>query len=133
MFHIDYLTDFHIDCEKAIYQEASLTATGKKLSSLTHFGDCVDAKRIHLDLQTKLLTLDSPQGKLSSLFFPEEPDRKCQFASHVLTWDHQEHRLFLKGGVVIYDPLLGTLIGENIFFPENKKENLRKNETISID
>ncbi|MCB1073093.1 MAG: hypothetical protein KDK96_08355 [Chlamydiia bacterium] len=119
--HIDYLNDFHIDCEKAIYKEDALTASGRKLSSLTHLEDWVHAKKIHLDLKTNLLTLESPKGELSSLFFPEDPDRKCQFASHLLTWDHQEHFLLLKGGVVIYDPLLGTLIGENIFSLKQKE------------
>jgi len=119
--HIDYLTDFHIDCEKATYTGDALTATGRKLSSLTHLGDWVHAKKIHLDLKTDLLTLDSPEGELSSLFFPDDPNRKCQFASRLLTWDHQDHLLLLKEGVVICDPLLGTLIGEDSFFLKQKE------------
>ncbi|MDJ0652452.1 MAG: hypothetical protein QNJ27_05555 [Simkaniaceae bacterium] len=113
--HIDYLRDFHIHCEKATYEKETLTATGKKPASLTHLGDWVHAKRIHLDLETNLLTLDSPEGELSSFFFPEDPKRKCQFASQLLTWNHQDHLLLLQKGVIIYDPLLGTLVGEDRF------------------
>ena len=119
--HIDYQTDFHIDCEMALYEDDSLTATGKKLSRLTHLGDWVDAKKIHLDLKTDLLSLESPKGELSSLFFPDDLNRRCQFASHLLTWDHQNDLLLLKGGIVIHDPLLGTLIGENIFSLKQRK------------
>lgn len=43
--HIDYLTDFHIDCDKALYEGDALTATGKGLSTVTHLDDRVDAKK----------------------------------------------------------------------------------------
>lgn len=119
--HIDYQTDFHIACEKALYENDSLTATGDHLSTLTHFDDQVNAKKITLDLKTSLLTLESPKGAISSIFFPTDPDRKCQFASHVLTWDHENDLLLLRGGVVIHDQILGTLVGENTFSLKQKK------------
>ena len=117
--HIDYQKDFHIDCDKALYENDTLTATGN--CYCTHFDDTTIAKKITMDLKTNLLALEAPKGKLSSLFFPDDPDRKCQFASHLLIWDHQNDLLTLTGGVVIHDPLLGTLVGEDIFSLKQRK------------
>ncbi len=119
--HIDYQNDFHIDCDKALYENDTLVATGNDFCYLNHLDDTAVAKKITLDLKTDLLTLEAPNGKLSSIFFPDDPNRKCQFASRLLTWDHQNDLLTLKGGVVIHDPLFGTLIGEDIFSLKQRK------------
>ncbi len=119
--HIDYKKDFHVDCDKALYENDTLTAIGNDFCYCTHLDDTTTSKKITMDLKTNLLTLESPSGKLSSFFFPDDPDRSCQFASRLLLWDHQHDLLTLKGGVVIHDPLLGTLIGEDTFSLQQRK------------
>jgi len=116
--HIDYMEDFHLDCDEAYYKNSTLIATAKqqkKPCHLTHLGDTVDAQKISFDLDTNLLTFHSPKGKLSSLFFPTDSERNCTFASNLLIWDHNNELLMLRGAIVIHDPSMGTLIGDHLF------------------
>ena len=116
--HMDYLEDFHLDCDKAHYKNNILVATANQRKTpchLTHLEDTVNAQKISFDLETNLLTFHSPEGKLSSLFFPSDNERKCEFASNLLIWDHINELLTLRGAIVIHDPSMGTLIGDHLF------------------
>ena len=116
--HIDYLEDFHLDCDQAYYKNNILVATANELKKpchLTHLEDTVDAQKISFDSETNLLTFHAPKGKLSSLFFPNDDERNCKFASNLLIWDHTNELLTLRGAIVIHDPSMGTLIGDHLF------------------
>ncbi len=116
--HMDYLEDFHLDCDKAHYKNNILVATANQRKNpchLTHLEDTVEAQKISFDLETNLLTFYSPKGTLSSLFFPSDNERRCEFASNLLIWDHTNELLTLRGAIVIHDPSMGTLIGDHLF------------------
>ncbi|MCB1109413.1 MAG: hypothetical protein KDK64_00375 [Chlamydiia bacterium] len=116
--HIEYNEVYHLDCDEAFYQENSLIAKAKSPQvpcHLTHLGDVIDALKVTFDLETDLLTLEFPKGEISSLFFPGHEDKKCQFASNLLTWHPKEELLTMQGAIAIHDPSIGTLIGDNLF------------------
>lgn len=129
--HLDYLEDYHLDCDTALYQGRTLVATAdhpKSPCHLTHEEDVIDALKVSFDLDTQLITLNYPKGELSSLY----SDRKCSFASNFLTWDLQEELLTMRGAIVIHDPSMGTLMGDHLFSLE-QKTHLGKKVIQSIE
>lgn len=115
--HIDYQKDFQLDCQEALFNQNSLkgTLTASKACHLTYFDNYIDASSMTLDLATDFITMELPRGTLSSLFFPNDSQRACQFTSDLLTWDPSQELLTLQGNIEIYDPSLGKLTGEEMF------------------
>jgi hypothetical protein len=133
--HIDYLENFHLDCDEAHYTESLLVARAKHPKTpchLVHLEDHIEALNISVDLETHLMTFHSPKGELSSLFSPNFSERQCAFASNMMTWDHKNELLTLLGAIVIHDPTMGTLIGDHIFALQ-QKTHLGKKVVQSIE
>jgi len=127
--HLDYLKDFHLDCDNATFSNETLIASSKSMTTpchLSHIDGEIDAPKMTFDFDTELLLFDYPKGKISSFFPSSDSHEPCQFASNLLTWDHQNDLLTLKGGVVIHDPAVGTLFGENIFSLQQKSDMGKK-------
>ena len=78
---------------------------------LIHLDDHVDADRITMDLKTHTVTMENPDGIVSSFFFPEVPERKCHVTSNSLTWDQDQDTLSLEGNILLEDGHMGKLIG----------------------
>lgn len=110
--HIDFNETYHLDSDSALFKEDTLSAFGEALCHLTHFEDTIDAKRIRIHLQDRLLTMEHPQGKISSFFFPDAPNRQCLFSSSLLVWDDQTNTMTLEKDVMIRDDSLGALTGD---------------------
>lgn len=119
--HIESQTGFRINCDRATYKGEELIATGETPCVLTHEEDRVLAQTVHYDLESSLVTLEDPKGTLSSLFFPEDPERNCTFSSSLLIWDHHLDLLTLKRNISIQDPAFGTLLGKDLFSLKQRK------------
>lgn len=99
---------------------ASSLSEGKECH-LTHNSDWVDARHVTIDFASSLLTLDAPEGILSSLFFPEKPDRTCHFSAIKMLWNHDENLLTLEGDFSLFDQTWGHLLGEDRLQLKQKK------------
>jgi hypothetical protein len=118
---IESRTGFIINCDQASYKEDALIASGKTPCILKRGEDKVLAQTLSYDLETSLLTLEDPKGSLSSLFFPDDPERNCNFSSKLLIWDHNLDLLTLKRDISIRDPAFGTLLGKDLFFLKQRR------------
>lgn len=118
---IESRTGFTINCDQACYEDDELIASGKTPCALTHDEDKVLAQTVTYDLKTSLLTLEDPKGSLSSLFFPDNPERNCHFSAKLLIWDHNLDLLTLKRDISIQDPAFGTLQGKDLFSLKQRK------------
>lgn len=118
---IESRTGFTINCDRASYEEDELIASGKTPCTLTHEEDKVLARTVIFDIETSLLTLEDPKGSLSSPFFPDDPERNCNFSAKLLIWDHNLDLLTLKRSISIQDPAFGTLLGKDLFSLKQRK------------
>ncbi|MCP5505582.1 MAG: hypothetical protein H7A38_01705 [Chlamydiales bacterium] len=119
--HIENHNGVTIDADHTSYSQNILMATGESPCILKQEEDQVDAKTIYYDLDTTLLTLEDPKGRLSSLFFPDDPQRHCNFSSRLLVWDQKQDLLTLKRDISIEDPAFGKLEGDHLFSLKERK------------
>ena len=114
--HIDYGKDFHLDSERALYIKEGLlkafTNEAKKNCHLKHLDDYVDADVITMNLNTHVLTMEEPNGVVSSFFFSDNPERKCHVIAKLLTWDEVNDILTLQNDITLEDAYMGKLIGK---------------------
>lgn len=116
--HIDYGQDFHLSSEKALYLKEGVlkafTNNPKELCHLSHLDDYIDASVITMDLNTRMLIMEEPDGIVSSFFFPDVPERTCHVVSKWLTWDEIKDTLTLQENIILEDAYLGKLVSEEI-------------------
>lgn len=109
--HIKYGQDFALDADQALYHingDKTLTAYSDNTPChLTHLSDYVDATKIHIILEKKILELKEATGTILSLFAKE--GHMCHFSSDNLFWDDLKGILTLKKNVILEDEILGTL------------------------
>lgn len=113
--HIDYSKNYHLDSDQALFENEKVSAFGfdpSSLCHLTHLQDEVDATRITIHLENRLLQMENPRGTVSSFLFSGYPDQLCTFSSKFLTWDDNANVMTLEEEILIEDDLLGTLTGE---------------------
>ncbi|NGX51129.1 MAG: hypothetical protein K1060chlam2_00987 [Chlamydiae bacterium] len=113
--HIVFGGEYHLDSDRALFQSGGLLKAfshqEKKWCHLTHEEDIFDAATITIDLNKNLLLMEESIGVISS-FFPSRPERRCHVFSKLLIVDRADETLTLQGDVVIEDPFLGKLVGE---------------------
>ena len=113
--HIDYSKNYHLDSDQALFENEKVSTFGfdpSSLCHLTHLQDEIDATRMTIHLESRLLQMENPRGTVSSFLFSGHPDQLCTFSSHSLTWDDKANVMTLEEEILIEDDLLGTLTGE---------------------
>lgn len=118
---IDYAKTFTLRAHQALYEnlndEESITAypqSDNHSCYLSHEGDEITSRLIHLDLKQSRLSFQKPVGKLLSSLVPHMKQAEIAFHAEQLIWDHLKNLLSLKGNVHVYEPSLGTIESDGI-------------------
>lgn len=113
--HIDYDDKYHLDADEARFTDEILFAYQiTQPCNLLHSQDRIEARQIAIYRENYQLQIDEPKGKVSSFFFPDAPNRLCNFTAQYLCWDHLQHVMSLYKNIQIQDDFLGTIEGKEI-------------------